>query len=678
MRPFLELLRDLTLAGTAAAAVVMLARLALKKAPKVFSYVLWAVVLLRLLLPAGIPVTLPALPEPETPAVQIRQEQEINIPAEPEISHEIQRPAVHTPTERKQVSVSYVLFSLWLIGFLSMVLTGLISSIRFHRKLREGILLRKNIYLVDHLGSAYVVGLIKPRIYLDSQLSREEMRYILAHERTHIRHLDHLTRKLAYLTLSIHWFNPMVWLAFYLSQKDMEMCCDESTIRYLGIHLRKEYMKSLLSLSSGKHLSPTVAFGEGSTRSRIMNLVNFRKRSKGATVRSLSLCLLTVLLCACEPSMKQDTTVPQVSEKNAETVSAIPTVNEISAESPNGEFPEFPKSQEGTGKVRLEFEGKTYAEVTDPYVIQRIEAFFQKAEAMDRTHSIGVGLNLIVEGGEEKLLRIELDPKNSFCRIGETMYDYGAGVQGPSLPQLWDLLGIDQWPHEVYEKCLSTTDPQHLPPNPEAADALLRLKAESDPSIPEKSEIDAARAAVLEGVSETDGTALCRRIREAHNEIEWMKIYDNLFSHLADPEDLAWNCLHETGGVQIGWAYEGTIDKERTMKEEGLTEDQFYEKYGERVFRYNYITAEDFAQELEQYKECVVHEGLRKDLQTMSDLIRMAAETHNVKYMVDLAHYLHDMDYFLLNYRLDKELPYIKDTSSITKYYGVLSVYLSK
>ena len=222
---------------------------------------------------------------------------------------------------------------------------------------------------------------------------------------------------------------------------------------------------------------------------------------------------------------------------------------------------------------------------------------------------------------------------------------------------------------------MSATDPQPLPPNPEVADALLRLKAESDPSIPEKSEIDAAKAAVLEGISETDQTALCRRIREAHNEIEGMKIYDNLFQRLADPEALSWNCLHETGLVQTGWAYDGTIDKEKTMKEEGLTEGQFYEKYGEPVSRYNDITAEDFAQELEQFKECVVHEGLRQDLQTMADLIRLAAETHNVQYMVDLAHYLHDMDYFLLNYRLDKELTYIKDTSSITKYYGVLNVY---
>ena len=392
----------------------------------------------------------------------------------------------------------------------------------------------------------------------------------------------------------------------------------------------------------------------------------------------MSLCLFTILLCACHPSMKDDTLVPQVSEKNTETLSAIPTVSEISAESPNGKFPEFPKSQEATGEVRLEFEGKTYAEIIDPYVIQNIEEFFQKAETMDHTprfHSIGVGLDLIASDGEGNLLRVELDPKNSYCRIGDTMYDYGAGIQEPSIPQLWDLLGIDEWPHEVFEKCLSATEPQPLPPNPEAADALLRLKAESDTSIPEKSQIDAARSAALEGMSETDRTTLCRRIREAHSKIEYVKIYDNLFRRLADPEALSWNCLHETGLVQTGWAYDGTIDKEKTMKEEGLTEEQFYDKYGEHVSRYNYITAEDFAQELEQFKECVVHDGLRKDLQTMADLIRMAAETHNVKYMVNLAHYLHDMDYFLLNYRLDKELPYIKDTSSITKYYGVLNVY---
>lgn len=144
---------------------------------------------------------------------------------------------------------------------------------------------------------------------------------------------------------------------------------------------------------------------------------------------------------------------------------------------------------------------------------------------------------------------------------------------------------------------------------------------------------------------------------------------------MADPNALAWDCLHKTGEVQIGWGYDGRIDKDQVMDEEKLTEDQFYEKYGEKVITNNHVTAEDFARELEGFRDSAVSPDLRKDLQTMSELIRLAAETHFVGHLVELSHYLHDMDYFLLSYRLDQQLPYMMDPSTAAKYYGVLSVY---
>ena len=272
-------------------------------------------------------------------------------------------------------------------------------------------------------------------------------------------------------------------------------------------------------------------------------------------------------------------------------------------------------------------------------------------------------------------MAIELDPENDLCRVGEGFYDYGKPDHGSFIPKLWDLLGISQWPQPVYEKYPNALGKNALPADPGAADAVLRETKETNTAIPMRREIEEARAAVLEGMPEADQKAFCRRIREAHQELETNKIYGNLFLHLSDPNALTWNCLHETGLVHIGWGYDGTIDKDKTMEAENLTEDQFYEKYGQQVCRYNDVTAEDFARELMHFQSLVKHEDLQKDLQAMSELIRLAADTHDVKHMVELAHYLHDMDYFLLNYRLDKELPYIRDSSSITRYYGVLTVY---
>ena len=330
MKDFIRLLFQLSLAGSAAILVVLLARLVLRRVPKVFSYLLWGVVLFRLLSPLGIPVE---ISQPyDIPAQMIVFEEPIPQIAEKPSQHhkpdEITEPVSNREVHEAKLSADNLIFIIWISGFTLMALSGLCSSLRFHKKLREGTELRSNIYLVDHLGSAYVIGLMRPKIYLDSEISREEMRYILAHERTHIRHLDHITRKLAYVALCIHWFNPLVWLGFYLSEKDMEMCCDEAALQHLGEHLRKEYTKSLLSLSSGKHLTLTVAFGEGNTRSRIMNLVNLKKKSKMVTVLSLCLCILVTVLCACQPAHKEEANVPVTTEQTRESTSvetSIPT-----------------------------------------------------------------------------------------------------------------------------------------------------------------------------------------------------------------------------------------------------------------------------------------------------------------------------------------------------------------
>lgn len=197
----------------------------------------------------------------------------------------------------------------------------------------------------------------------------------------------------------------------------------------------------------------------------------------------------------------------------------------------------------------------------------------------------------------------------------------------------------------------------------------------TEPTAPLPDKISEVRAIVLEGMSEDDIKGLCATIKRANKELEYSKIYDNLFARLSDENSLVWNCFHETGLVHYGWAYDGSLNMEKIMEEEGLTEDAFYEKYGEEVCRYINQDAEGFAQELEGYQKAVVNQALQSDLQQIIDLARLATQTHNVEHVVNMYHLLHDMDYFLLNYRMDKEMPYIRDTSTISRYYGVLNVY---
>ena len=127
------------------------------------------------------------------------------------------------------------------------------SFVLLHHRLTNAVPLQRHVYLADHIGTPFVLGLLRPNIYLPSSLSEKEQEYILLHEQHHILRQDHIVKVLAFIALSIHWFNPLVWIAFILSGKDMEMSCDEAVIRKLGEDIRVDYSASLLSLATGRH-----------------------------------------------------------------------------------------------------------------------------------------------------------------------------------------------------------------------------------------------------------------------------------------------------------------------------------------------------------------------------------------------------------------------------------------
>ncbi len=291
--------------------LVLAARLALRRAPKIFSYVLWSVVLFRLLCPVSIPVPVSVLGSLEWQTMPLSADVEqvqlslpnTPLPAAPTPpSEEIQTVEADLPRESPP-SVSLLPW-LWLIGAAALLLWGLASELPFRRQLAGAVPLEKRIYLADHLDTACVTGLLFPKIYLPSHLAEQERAYILAHERHHLRRLDPVTRHLAFLALSLHWFNPLVWAAFLLSGKDMEMSCDEAVIRRLSPEVRADYASSLLSVAAGKHLlSPSpLAFGEADTRARVLNLARWRQPKPWASALSLIVCLAVLTACAAGPS----------------------------------------------------------------------------------------------------------------------------------------------------------------------------------------------------------------------------------------------------------------------------------------------------------------------------------------------------------------------------------------
>lgn len=306
---------NMSLTASVVILCVMAVRLLLKKAPKIFSYALWAVVLFRLLCPVSLTapvsvleVTSPQVTdtegvsivyyEPVESALEESGWQSTQVRQEPISIQELeQRQADTTP------SVLEIASLLWLAGMAVMLLHSMVSYLRLYRNLIGAVPWRGNVYLADHIGSPFVLGVVFPKIYLPSDIPMAERRYILAHERHHIRRLDHIIKLLAYGALCIHWFNPLVWAAFLLAGKDMEMSCDEAVIKKLGEHVRADYSASLLRLATHRCViaGTPLAFGEGDTKGRVKNMAKWKKPKVWISILCMVLCIIIVAVCALNP-----------------------------------------------------------------------------------------------------------------------------------------------------------------------------------------------------------------------------------------------------------------------------------------------------------------------------------------------------------------------------------------
>lgn len=274
---------DLNLTASIVILFVICVRQFLKGAPKIFSYALWGIVLLRLLVPVSIESSVSVVPERTEFSSMVDVNDVLpSIEWEDARSREIRentppgQPMVLTGTSvDPQVYLSFI----WLAGMVFLTVRSLLSYLGLRKRVKVSISFRKGIYIADDIDTPFVMGFLRPKIYLPGTLDPSEREYIIAHERHHIRRGDHIFKALAFLALTIHWFNPFVWAAFVLAGRDMEMSCDEAVIRKLGEDVRAEYSASLLNLATGQRLfaGTPLAFGEGDPTGRVRNLAKWKK-----------------------------------------------------------------------------------------------------------------------------------------------------------------------------------------------------------------------------------------------------------------------------------------------------------------------------------------------------------------------------------------------------------------
>lgn len=284
---------------------VLVLRLLLKKAPKWVPVLLWGLVAVRLVCPITLESSASLVPDPApiTQAVLGELSEVEFVPPNNRQTSAVQ-PTQEIPVqEAHPITTPQILTGVWLTGTAAMLLYAIISDFRLRRRMTTAVPLRDNICQSERVSSPFVLGFLRPRIYLPFSLSPQEADYVLAHEQAHIQRGDHWWKPLGFLLLSIHWFNPLLWLAYILLCRDIELACDARVIRKFSREQRADYAQALLSCSvrhSAMVASP-LAFGEVGVKARVSHVLNDKKPAFWVVSAAILVCIIAAVCFLTDP-----------------------------------------------------------------------------------------------------------------------------------------------------------------------------------------------------------------------------------------------------------------------------------------------------------------------------------------------------------------------------------------
>jgi len=286
---------NMSITASIVALAVMLARIPLKKAPKIFSYALWGIVMFRLIFPFSIESIFSLMPTPTNIMPQVIAPtqnlgvQYVDTPVRAAAGSAM--PIIGQAGESNLViSAIEVAGYVWFFGFIVLLAYAVMGYVSLKRRVCFATLIRDNIYETDSIKTPFVLGFIHPKIYFPTTLDPSQHDYILRHEQVHIQRCDYLIKPFAYIVFALHWFNPLMWIAYFLMSRDIEMSCDEAVLRKTDEDIRYDYSTSLLNLSTKRAslLNPIAfAYGEGNVKERIVNVLGFKKSASWVTVASV-------------------------------------------------------------------------------------------------------------------------------------------------------------------------------------------------------------------------------------------------------------------------------------------------------------------------------------------------------------------------------------------------------
>ena len=319
---------------------VLLVRLLLRRLPKKYSYLLWSVVGIRMLLKLQLPSRFGLLSLWHYMTQQISGSQLLTAPkqltnmqkiTDPQAGAQNLQPAGQLITGQTVTGAArglsqagakagsgwdhllQICMLIWIAGMIVLLLYGILSYFKCRKMTVQAVHMEGNIWECDHLTTPFVLGIVRPRIYIPFHLSAEEKPYILAHETYHIRRGDPIVRLLAFVLLTFYWINPFVWIAYFLMIRDMEMSCDEAVLLQLGTQIKKAYSNSLLTFATGRKqvtFSP-LAFGESGTSGRIKNILDFKKPKVWGSLLAILAVILAAVFCLTSQKTEDDTSASQ-------------------------------------------------------------------------------------------------------------------------------------------------------------------------------------------------------------------------------------------------------------------------------------------------------------------------------------------------------------------------------
>lgn len=327
---FLKLV-NLSISASWLILAVLVLRLVLKKAPKWVMPLLWGVVALRLVCLFSIESALSLIPSAETIPSEIVTETREPVLYEQATLDIVTNPTLPSAAEvpvgvsRQQAQVDFNIYSiLWLAGMSALLVHALVSAGKLKRKLATAILLRDNIYESEFVDSPFVFGVVKPNIYLPMHMDEGTAAYVIAHEHAHLARRDHWWKVLGYLVLALHWFNPLVWVAYILFCRDIELACDEKVVRGLDGAARADYSQALLSCAAPKRAVAAcpLAFGEGNIKTRVKSALHYKKPAFWVAAAAV-LAVVIVAVCFLTNPRSERGSLVWAQKLNAADVASI-------------------------------------------------------------------------------------------------------------------------------------------------------------------------------------------------------------------------------------------------------------------------------------------------------------------------------------------------------------------